>query len=90
MNGKLTRDAVNAIVEAYRNHLYVEWEHNGDWLHYSIQPSMFSILRKESCTEYKKIVGYNIKDVLTNVEGDFLKIVTMDNMIFMFMAEDEE
>lgn len=60
---KFTEKKIDAIGEAYRQNLAVEFYYESDYLKYRIEPSMFSILRKENCT-YTKIVSYNISQLL--------------------------
>ena len=45
---KFTEKKIDAIGEAYRQNLAVEFYYESDYLKYRIEPSMFSILRKEN------------------------------------------
>ena len=63
---KFTEKKIDAIVEAYKQNLAVEFYYESDYLKYRVEPSMFSILRKENCT-YTKILSYNINQI---IKGD--------------------
>lgn len=66
---KFTEDKINAIREAYKQGLAVEFYYESDYLKYRVEPSMFSILRKESYN-YVKILSYNISQIIKgNMNG---------------------
>lgn len=66
---KFTENKINAIIEAYNQHLAVEFYYDNDYTRYRIEPSMFSILRKDNYT-YTKILSYNIVEIIKSHIND--------------------
>lgn len=60
---KFTEKKIDAIGEAYRQNLAVEFYYDNDYTKYRVEPSMFSILRKDNYT-YTKILSYNIVEII--------------------------
>ncbi len=67
---KFTENKINAIIEAYNQHLAVEFYYDNDYTKYRVEPSMFSILRKDNNYTYTKIISYNIVQIIKgNMNG---------------------
>ena len=79
------------IKDAYNNGLYIEWYQGGsDGYRYSLIQSVFRIMRKETCTEYKPVASYNVKLVTVYVSDKMLRIVC-EGICFDYIAtEDDE
>ena len=79
------------IKDAYNNGLYIEWYQGGsDVYRYSLTQSVFTIMRKETSTEYKPVASYNVESVAIYVPDNWLRIKCKGLCFDYIATEDDE
>ena len=88
MKPYLTKTSARIIEEAYKNGLYVEFQHGERFFNYfSVMPSIFRIRR--TWHPYEVVASYEVEELLTSAKGNLI-IHTTDGITFEFKVREDK